>query len=52
MINNITAITAKIPKPIPALKIPSIAAHELIKLEINTHKKTQIIVGYFIVLEF
>ena len=48
--NTITAITIKIPKPIPALKIPAIASQELkntvISDKANTVRSFEFFIGY------
>lgn len=43
----ITAITRKMPKPIPALKILAIASHELKMVEISRRKNALIIFEFF-----
>ena len=48
----ITAITIKMPKPIPALKMPAIASHEVSVVEMSTKINTESILIFFICRSF
>ncbi|MEO7308360.1 MAG: hypothetical protein ABIR78_13495 [Ferruginibacter sp.] len=48
----ITATTIKMPKPIPALKIPAIALQELRVLEMSNKRNTESILKFFILRSF
>jgi hypothetical protein len=48
----ITAITIKMPKPIPALNIPAIALHELRVEEMSTKINTESLLKFFIAVVF
>ena len=47
IISPMTAITKKIPKPIPALKIAAMASHELNIVEIISNRSTLTIFEFF-----